>query len=280
MSSFSQLGSVAVSGTNAAFAALSVSSLTDPTVGAGTVLIRANQFTANRTAINATTGATNAASLGIDLQVTDKILVTGSSNILTTANGAGRAGDIRIKTDTLQLDNGNILGRAISGTGDGGAIDVNARLVDLRNAGSIQTFTQAGGRAGNITVHADRLETRDGGRIFSGGLGTGSGGAIDVAVKELYGSAQNLANVPNCANCVTGIQAQTGFGSPGGSVRVQADTIQLLDGATILSQLFSTGPGANIDVTAKDIVLSGLVTVQSPNRLRKNSRFLLSSVVH
>lgn len=265
VSSFTQLGSVAISGTSAAFATLSVSSLTDPTVGAGTVLVRADQFTANRTAINATTGPTNAAPLGIDLQVTDTILLANGSAIATTANGTGRVGDIRIETDTLQLDNSTIVARAIAGTGDGGAIDVNARLVDLRNNGSLQTFTQVGGRAGNITVRADRLETRDGGRIFSGALGTGSGGTIDVVVNDLFGSAQHLANVPNCANCVTGILAQTGFGSRGGSVRIQADNIQLLDGATILSQLFSTGPGANIDVTANNIVLSGLVTVQSPS---------------
>jgi filamentous hemagglutinin family protein len=260
VSSFAQLGSVTESGGSN----LSVSSVTNPAVGAGTILVRADQLTVDGSGINATTGATNGASVGIDLNVTQKILLINSS-VQTAASGVGRAGDIRIQTDSLEANNANILGRAISGTGDGGAIDVNARLVNLRNFGGLQTFTLASGRAGNITVRADRLETQDGGRIFSGGLGTGSGGDIDVAVKELYGSAQNLANVPNCAGCFTGIQAQAGFGSRGGSVRVQADSIQLFDGAGILSQLFSIGPGANIDVTAKDILLSGTVTVIGPS---------------
>ncbi len=257
VSSFTRLGSV----TESASSNLSVSApTTTSTIGAGTVLIRANQLTVASSGINATTAVTNGASVGIDLNVTEKILLTGST-AQTAANGAGRAGDIRIQTDTLQVDGAGILGRALSGTGDGGAIDVNARLVDLRNGFGIQTFTNAGGRAGNITLRADRLEIRDGANIFSGGLGTGSGGIIDVAVKELFGSATNLASVQNCAQCNTGINAQAGFGSRGGSVRVHADNIQLFDGAVILSQLFSIGPGANMEVTAKDILLSGTVTV-------------------
>ena len=263
VSSFSQLGAVSEIGTGNTSSSISVSSLANPTVGAGTVLVRGNQITLNQGAINSTTLNADAASIGIDLQATQNISVT-NSQIVTTAAGTGRAGDIRILTDMAQLNGSNVFSRSINSvTGDSGAVDVTARVLEVRNGTSLGTFTQAFGRAGNVTIHADNITTLDGGNIFTTGFGVGQGGNIDVTVKEFFGSATNLASVPGCAQCVTGILANTGFGSPGGSVHVQADTIRLLDGATIQSQLFSTGPGANIDVTAKNITLSGLVTVQS-----------------
>ena len=71
-------------------------------------------------------------------------------------------------------------------------------------------------------------------------------------------SGTNRANVPNL-NTVTGLAAQTGYGSMGGLIRVSADNLQILDGGTINATLLSIGPGANIEVTAKSILISGVV---------------------
>jgi filamentous hemagglutinin family protein len=263
VSSFSQLGSVLEQGTGSTFSNISVSSTVSPTLGAGTILIRGNKFTSIQANLNASTLNVNAAPIGIDIQTTEAISFT-TSGAVTTVGGTGRGGDIRLITDTLQINSSSIFPRALSGTGNTGALDVTGRLIEIRNGGQLGTLTQAAGRAGNVTIHADRVATLDGGIIFSTAFGTGQGGAIDVTAREFFGSAGSLASVPGCSQCATGISAQTGFGSPGGSVRVHADSVRLLDGAAIRTTLFSTGPGANVDVTAKDLVISGLVTVQSP----------------
>src|SRR5262249_8447238 len=115
------------------------------------------------------------------------------------------------------------------------------------------------------TVHADKLTILDGGSIDSVGFGgTGSHtGTVDVVSQDVLISEKNITAVPNFG--FGGISAQTGFGSQGGLLRVTADNIQLLDGGRLSTLLFSTGPGSNIEVTSKNLVISGVVTQLDAN---------------
>lgn len=263
VSSFTSLGQIVHSGSGDP-SGLGISNISvSSSQGAGTVLIRGGGLSVTGAQINANnSGAGNGNSVGIDIQVADSLVASGNSQIVAFTSGAGRAGNILVNAGTVRLtDPGTIMNLPVFNTGAGGSLDITANTVEVLNGAQTGTFTRHLGRSGNVTVHTDNLTIRDGGTVFSTGFGVGQGGTVDITARDIIASAQNLASVPGCAQCSTGIAANTGFGSPGGSIRVQADTIRLLDGASISSNLFSTGPGAPIDVTARDIKISGFVSV-------------------
>jgi hypothetical protein len=53
-----------------------------------------------------TLGDIDGASVGVDLQVSESMVVTNNSAITTDALGAGRAGDLRVNTNHLEVSNG------------------------------------------------------------------------------------------------------------------------------------------------------------------------------
>ena len=80
----------------------------------------------------------------------------------------------------------------------------------------------------------------DQGNISSNGLYIGQGGIVDIIASDVLISGTNRANVPNL-DTVTGLAAQTGYGSNRGLIRVSADNLQILDGGTINASLLASG---------------------------------------
>jgi filamentous hemagglutinin family protein len=244
----------------------------------GLLRIGAESLDLDATFVNTgTSGVADHPGTAVDINVSGAVALYNGSEIASSSLNAGNAGGIRIQAGQVVLgdDNpaaspfsssgfyGDLGSRAFS-SGRGGDIEITTGALTVKNGFFINTAALSGGDAGNVTVRADSLIVLDGGSISSNGFGTGRGGTVDIQAGEALISARNINTVPNCA-CFTGIAAQTGFGSPGGAVRITADTLQLLDGGRVSTALFSIGPGANIDISAKQLIISGVVNQVTAN---------------
>ncbi len=238
----------------------------------GTLSIKGEQLHLDDTYVNTgTRGAVNHPGTGVDINVTGDMLLTNGSEIASSSVGAGRAGDIRVTAGNIQLGDDDPtkslykntgfygdLGSRAFGSGRGGDIYITADNLTIKNGFFINTAAQSLGDAGNVTVRANTLKLLDEGSISSNGNWVGKGGIVDVIATDVLISGKNAPNVLNYTG-LTGLAAQTGFGSKGGLLRLNADTLQILDGGSISTTLYSTGPGANIEVTAKNILISGVI---------------------
>lgn len=238
----------------------------------GSIRISGEQLHLDDTDINTgTRGAVNHPGTGVDINVTGDVLLTNGSEIASSSFGAGRAGDIRITAGNIQLGDddpakslqasigfyGDVGSRAF-GSGRSGDVYITADNLTVKNGFFIDTEAQSWGDAGNVTVRANSLKLLDEGSISSNGFWVGKGGIVDVVANDVLISGKNETNVPNFTG-LTGLAAQAEYWSPGGLLRVKADNLQILDAGSISTTLFGTGPGANIEITAKNILISGVV---------------------
>lgn len=105
VSSFAILGKITESGSKSG-SNMTVSS----SAGAGTVLIRGGQLVMDNAYINSnTTGNLDGNALGIDVQVTGDLVLNNIAQMLTSSSGRGRAGDIQIKADSMEVLGGSFI---------------------------------------------------------------------------------------------------------------------------------------------------------------------------
>jgi len=222
----------------------------DPSLGGGSakggdIVIQASSLEMVNSAeiSSATYGAGNAGRIEISAPSVrlDAMLTTLaeiSANTWKTLSGGGNAGDIVLRTDTLDLLNGASLLAATFGTGNAGRIDITAKSVNMANSGVITPATFGTGKGGSIAVTADSvlldrsfiqavttftagdpsaakggnisiatgsLEIRNGGQISATTLGSGAGGAIDLTADSIRLTGDNGAS-----GLPTGIAAASG----------------------------------------------------------------------
>jgi filamentous hemagglutinin family protein len=237
-------------------------------ISAGDVIVK------NGFSITAQTGDVGNAG-NIAIQAGNEFVMKNESTIDSSTYGAGRGGDIRITARNITLgddaagiplvdtsDSTNPYGSIRSwsyASGQGGDIYVSANNnLIVKNGFYIGTAALDQGNSGNITVRADTIKFLDQGNIASNAFMSGTGGIVDVAARDILISAANEASATN-SQYITGIGAQTAGTANGGKITINTDSLQLLDGGQISTVLLGSGRGADIEVTAKNILISGFV---------------------
>ncbi|HTL17139.1 MAG TPA: filamentous hemagglutinin N-terminal domain-containing protein [Patescibacteria group bacterium] len=213
--------------------------------------------------------------------------------------GSGRGGDIVIKAGSLELANSAQISSATFDAGNAGRIDITAGSV--RVDALLTTITQisansqqsdGGGNAGDIILHAGTLDMLNGATMFAATFGSGQAGLIDIKASTVnllsaaiitagtFGSGKggnvqvnaNLLNIDgrNLLNggpdFLTGIQAvTTSFDSaaPGGSIHVNAGTLQMDHMGSLFTSSFGIGQGGNIEVKAAQANLANGSTISA-----------------
>jgi filamentous hemagglutinin family protein len=216
-------------------------------------------------------------------------MVNGS--LIDTSNfGSGRAGDILIKAGTIilgdeipgtgpQVDAGfyGYLNSSTYGSGKGGGISLTAQDILVRNGFYVVTSALDQGDAGTIIVNSDTLKFIDQGNIGSNAYGSGfdidgnpiragSAGALSIESRDILISAINSNAVTNSSQ-ISGISSQVDGKSNGGKISVIADTLQISDGGKISTVLYGTGLGSDVDITTKNLAVSGYYADASGYRL-------------
>jgi filamentous hemagglutinin family protein len=169
---------------------------------------------------------------------TPNLLLQDGAQLISRVRGAGNAGRITVHVDQLKaigtsadLESfaSGIVSRAdIGSTGQGADVDIQAQHIQLLGGPEIRAITRSSGNAGNMTVRAKTIKVTSGSDTFYAGFSTS-----------------------------TGSDGQPATGR-GGDLLVEADRIELLDGAAIRTGSGNSGNAGNLTVRAKQIEISGI----------------------
>lgn len=291
LSSFSQLGTVTVSGQD--FTTVISAGGTDAAVPAGTVMIRGGNLViegANAIVVS-DTGDFPATSTGIDIRVKDSMVVRDGAIVQTVSFGAGDAGGISIAAGSLMVSNGGVIESVVTNaTGKSGAIDIAVGNAQILSAGVIRTnggvsdagnltLTAAGAvtvsgtgseissgagsasadpfapfLAGNISVVAADVVLQDGARIRSGGFNENAGQLLNV-------SGTNAVSISGLA----GISSQA-FTQSAGAVQVAASQL-VMDTGYINTSTLGTGNAGQVLVNVNTASLVNGAQIASSSQL-------------
>jgi filamentous hemagglutinin family protein len=168
----------------------------------------------------------------------------------------GAAGDVRIFTPQLSIQDRGEVSVGSSGSANAGSIFVNADTIKLDN-GRINAETNSGGR-GNIELRSQSILLRNGSRITTD-AGNSNGGNIQIKTGVLAAISQENNDIT--ANATLG---------RGGNIAITAEGIL---GLQQRSQLTS-----NSDITATGWI-NGMITLRTFNPEPKDIAKLSSSFV-
>jgi len=190
----------------------------------------------------------------------------------------GNAGNIRLETDRLVIQDSATLNSRNSGPGRGGNIDITARSVELNRGGSSISAQNIGtGNAGSLTVNAEQVALRDG--TISATTVSGQGG--NIALDGL--NSLQINNGAVSASTVTGeagslaidaedrillrdgsyLAVESTRGGTAGSLTLQTDqmTVQNQSGVTVSST--EQGRSGSLGITARDVFLNNRAELTS-----------------
>ena len=191
---------------------------------------------------------------------TGRLIINNGAAIATTTFGNSNAGDISIRaSDSIKIDSGSILsGVAPNAIGNSGKVELNTSSLELTNSGIVQTQTLGEGVAGNIVVDADTVSISNQGSA----LRSASGGTNELlpgtSSSSKIGRGGNISVTANNLQVTDGavLDATTVTNSTGGDITVSANTLSVDKGGQILTSTSGTGNAGNITVNATQIQLS------------------------
>ncbi|MDJ0680130.1 MAG: filamentous hemagglutinin N-terminal domain-containing protein [Xenococcaceae cyanobacterium MO_167.B52] len=161
--------------------------------------------------------------------------------------GKGKAGNILVKANSLQLDrtDSEIPSSITASTnaGGGGEITLNvAEGIILNNDSQITAETLGIGDGGSINITAKNLNLNSGGQISTNSDGIGNAGNINIAAAEEINTNRGK---------ITATSTQSG----GGNINLATDFLWLKNNSLIsTSVLDSTGGGGNLTINSKYII--------------------------
>ncbi len=143
-------------------------------------------------------GSTGTAGL-IEITVTNDATINKNSYISSDTYGPGRAGQITLKAQNIQIDNGSIYSDTyykLDNTANvtnadniswGGYILIKAKNIEITNNSYISSKTYGTGNAGNISIDANgSLNISDGSKISSDSIKGSNAGWIQITAGDLF----------------------------------------------------------------------------------------------
>jgi filamentous hemagglutinin family protein len=147
--------------------------------------------------------------------------------------------------------------------GDGGILRVAADNLIMINRSQLDSSTYGPGHGGDLEVISDNIEILSGSNIIASAFGSGDGGICDINANHLLLSGVS----PEIFTDITGhqslspsgIASQTGLnGGSAGGVKINANKLEIYDGARIGVETFGPGDGGKVDINADSIKISGV----------------------
>jgi len=226
----------------------------------GDLEVRADRIVVRDGALISTSTA-GAGDAGLLTLEADELFVSGvrtgvSAQTRQIENG-GRAGDMHLTVDRIELRDGAQISTTTAGSGDGGQLRITAREIYLegvsRDRGTgitAQTLMEAAGagRGGELIVVADHLEIHGAAQISTSSGGSGDAGRVSVTAGRILVDGRGLANV-------AGFTSQTRLATDdarGGDIRVSADSLEIRAGGQISATSASQGDAGNLRIRVGD----------------------------
>lgn len=187
-----------------------------------------------------------------------------ATNLGRQANG--KSGIIEITTDSLKVAGGARISASVFGKGQGGKIAINANSVLVTGeksdgfASLIDSSLQRGeGKGGDIEINSNSLAVKKGAQISASSFALGNGGQITINTKSFELSGETRLGQPSIIG--TGI-GEKAIGE-GGKIQINADKINILQGAQLQSITEGYGNAGEIQLNAGEINLSGATSIDA-----------------
>jgi filamentous hemagglutinin family protein len=202
---------------------------------------------------------------------TGSLELVNSAQISSATYGAGNAGRIEIEASSVRLDAllttpTQIVANSQRSTSVGNAGDILIRTesLDLVNGATILAASFGSGRAGLLDIKAESVNIFSGAIMTAGTFGSGSGGNVQITCESLRIDGRDI--LTGGQDFLTGIQAVTTSlfsPAPGGSIHVSADSLELANSASIFTSSYGIGPGGDIAITAGNLTLDHDSTIRA-----------------
>ncbi len=244
----------------------------------GTVVIRGGSLATGEGSLilSNTLSSMSGAAIGIDIHVTDDLLISGSILQSATA-GDGDAGNVLVSAGRdASLVNALIDTRSFTFLGRGGATTLVAPDLTLDNT-VIDASTTGTGQGGTVTIQGERFVAENETLITSAPFSSGMGGAISIETTEsiVFRGGSDILNGPveldepaelgdagdvsirSPVVQLTGegfISTNTNGAGNGGDISIEADRLTI-DGGFGLTSTGAAGQGGNMTIVAAESVV-------------------------
>ena len=225
-----------------------------------------------------TNGEGNAGNINV---AAGEIAISGGNLVSGVGESAiGNGGNIELFGNQIDISNGAQLLSSTFGRGNAGNIVLTAEddVLLVGSASGVPTAATtaiavgAVGDGGDIQIFGDSLRVIDGAAINASVFGRGNGGDIAIAVREqvvfegvsppLQLSDQDLPigiifPTVRAPSTVSSTVSPSGEGN-GGDIGISADSLQLLDGASLFAGTFGEGDSGSISISVEEnVILEG-----------------------
>lgn len=169
----------------------------------------------------------------------------------------GRGGIVNVETDTLSVTDSAELSVVTFGPGDGGDINISAEEIRLDNSARIIAAVNSltgepgdlstTGNGGSITIDSNQIRLTNLSQITAATSSAGNSGAIAI----------NAETIDLREGAVIGTDVLEGSTGNGGPLSIQANAISATDGAQILVATAGSGAAGDLTINAQTIDLKG-----------------------
>ncbi|MDF5738477.1 MULTISPECIES: two-partner secretion domain-containing protein [unclassified Nostoc] len=177
-------------------------------------------------------------------------------------NSTGDAGDLTIKTNTLLVKDGAVVGTATFNGSKGGNLTIDAQDVQLigtsidgRTRG-LATSAQPNstGDAGDLNIKTNTLLVKDGAAVGTATFGAGKGGNLTINAQDVQIIGESADGQFSSGLSTDAQPYSTG---DAGDLNIKTNTLLVGDGAQVSSGTFGAGKGGNLMVDAQYVQLFG-----------------------
>ncbi len=253
-----------------------------------------------------TLGAVNGANAGKVEVVAEQLDIRKSGRISSQTRGSGNGGDINLTVTSIMLDGqdqveetGIRAGSEETASGKGGNISIMTKNLEIKNGGEVSASTEGAGDTGRILIEAENIQiqsqeevktgilaevepgamgTGDSITIKTGTLGisgngsfvsattfsSGKGGDIDITAEDIM--LDGMSNLPISSGIVAE-SLQNNNGGNGGEIRINTNSLNLMNGAQVITQSNGSGNAGKIELNTTSLNLTNAAAINSSSRI-------------
>ncbi|MCU0534710.1 MAG: filamentous hemagglutinin N-terminal domain-containing protein [Hydrococcus sp. Prado102] len=189
-------------------------------------------------------------------------------DVASSSNSTG--GNLNVNTESLRVADGGQIGANIFGAGKAGNLSVQAQNIELSggaNLGPSGLFAVvtpgAAGKGGNLTIATDRLQIIGGAQVSVSTFGSGDAGNLSLRATEvgIFGTSLGNSSSRLSAN------VEQGASGTGGNLFVETDRLRLTEGGQIVTNTFGSGDAGTLTVKSQDVEIIGTSSASVPSGL-------------
>jgi filamentous hemagglutinin family protein len=183
----------------------------------------------------------------------------GQRSLLNPSGGPIGSGSVVIRGDRIAINEGSMILNLNSSNKSGGNVLIQGQKLTLSGTGAdgfqsrIELGTLGSGSGSNLTIKGDHLTLQGSAVLRAYTFGLGKSGDILVQMRDQV-TVQGIESIdPNLETAITLIS----FLGPAGTLQIDAQTLSVLNGATVALASFGTGTGGATIINAEDVLVSG-----------------------